>query len=108
MANDNTYLDFVSKFDDFFKQLSESRKNEFINHFIRKTCDQNDLIKVIKLTDTFKTDFVMLLPIEIVEIIFSYLDAFQLSQCCKVNKKEKCFKPHYFYKNLRLVVNGMK
>jgi hypothetical protein len=84
MDSDDIFFDFVSKFDDTFKQLSKSRKIEFINHFISKTCDSNDLNHLIKLSDSYKSDFIMVLPVEVVEIIFSYLNALQLSQCCKV------------------------
>ena len=70
-------------FEEDFKKLETKEKQAFIDSFL-KLCEPNDLFYLNDKLEKYKKDFICLLPIEIVEIIFSYLDWQSLLSCCQV------------------------
>ena len=70
-------------FFDFLKKNSDYRK-KFFKKLIRIS-NPEDIIFFSNELDTFKKDFFTILPNEILEIIFEYLDWRTLLECCLVN-----------------------
>ena len=72
-----------SDFEENFKSLEVKEKRLFIENFL-KICDPAELFYLDSELDKYKRDFICLLPIEIVELIFRYLDWESLLLCCQV------------------------
>jgi hypothetical protein len=75
---------FLTKFDSIYKNLSITERKEFINHFLKQSCESNDLAYLAQEIEKLKTDFIKILPIEIIESIFFYVEPNSLFQCCQV------------------------
>lgn len=80
-----------------YLKLNPNERRKFIDKFL-KICQPNDLNYMTEKLDEFKTDFLSLLPIEIVENILGYLDWKTLLNCCQV-----FFKIFSFYVKLMLI-----
>ena len=83
-SNQVEFLKFKLDFDQIYKKFPSNRRKEFISHFLVQSCESEDLAHLIDLIDLYKTDFVRILPVEIVEKIFSYTEAKDLFECCRV------------------------
>ena len=70
-------------FEEDYKKLERNAKQEFMDRFL-KICEPDDLFYLNNKLENYKKDFICSLPIEIVEIIFSYLDWKSLLSCCQV------------------------
>ena len=81
-------------FEEDYKKLETKDKQAFIDCFL-KLSEPNDLFYLNDKLEKYKKDFICLLPIEIVEIIFRYLDWQSLLSCCQV-KYFRIFLPIYF------------
>ncbi len=63
--------------------IASKERTQFIRSFL-SVCESNDLMYLAKKLDEVKKDFVLLLPLEIIEIILGFLDAKSLIKCCQV------------------------
>jgi len=73
----------LCNFEEEYKKLDIREKQKFIDRFL-KICEPDELFYLDDRLDKYKKDFICLLPIEIVEIIFGYLDWKSLLACCQV------------------------
>ena len=81
--------DLKSRLELTFKSLESitaQERTDFIHKFI-DLCSPSDLAQVNMKLEELKRDFICMLPIEIVEVILSYLDWKSLLNCCQVNSK---------------------
>ena len=89
VSENDDFLKFLADFDANYKKLTAVNRKEFLQHFLKQSCDSFDLAFINQEMDELKTDFIRLLPIETIEHVLKYVEPKEILECCKVSIFEK-------------------